>query len=514
MGAIARKTFTANGNFTAPAGVNVVRLIGSLPAPTLAGSTFFGNQTMVIAQDGLLYAWGTNSSGGCGSGGTTNISTPTQVLNSATIKFLNVTGTYGGGGDFGTYGISQTLDMYAWGGNGNGNLGQGNLTPYSSPVMILGGLKFVQVIAMPAGGGSYSQGTFMLTSTGVAYAMGANINGQLGVGDVVSRSSPVAVLGGLSFASLYAAWPNQSAFGLTAAGKLYAWGGNANGNLGIGNVTPQSSPIAVLGSLSFSQIIPDQAAASMYGLTTTGLLYAWGLNTNGQLGVGDVIPRSSPVAVLGGLSFTQVVAGNSSVMALATNGTTYAWGNNANGQLGTGNVTPTSSPVAVLNSASLLFTQIANNYNSSSVGASGYGLTAAGVLYAWGVNASGQLGTGNVTPTSSPVAVLGSLSFSQIFSANSAAIGTMYGYANNQLYAWGYNLNGQVGDGTAVAKSSPVAVLNRVPNLVSPQTVMVLPVTPGTTYAVNIGTQIRTPASFGSTNLGQAFTSVVVEYEQ
>jgi alpha-tubulin suppressor-like RCC1 family protein len=315
----------------------------------------------------------------------------------------------------------------------------------------------VRVRAFQNKRGLVEQDSAVIDPYGNAFAWGLNANGQLGVGDVTPRSSPVAVLGGLTFSRVFTEWANTNAksmYGISTAGISYAWGLNTSSRLGVAaDVVPRSSPVAVLGSLKFTAIYPGTAVVA---LTTTGAAYAWGLNTNGQLSVGDVTLRSSPVAVLGGLTFASVANNSADMVALDKTGVAYAWGANANGQLGVGNVTPRSSPVAVL--GSLTFAKV--NCGLTSGLASYYtGLTTAGAAYAWGLNTNGNLGVGDTTPRSSPVAVLGGLTFADIINDPYGG-GTVIGMTSTgALYAWGYNGQGQVGDGTIVDKSSPVAVL-------------------------------------------------------
>ncbi len=129
------------------------------------------------------------------------------------------------------------------------------------------------------------------------YCWGQNQKGQLGDGSASDRSVPVAVAGGLSFASL-GVGRNHSA-GVTATGEAYAWGLNADGELGDGSTTDSNVPVAVVGGLSFALV--TGGANHTCGLTVGGILiaYCWGLNSSGQLGDGSLASRSSPVAVLG-----------------------------------------------------------------------------------------------------------------------------------------------------------------------------------------------------------------------
>jgi hypothetical protein len=210
-------------------------------------------------------------------------------------------------------------------------------------VAVLGGLTFKKVML---GGGPSA---FGLTPDGVLYSWGSGSLGIDGHGDTTARSSPVAVLGGLTFADFTVNNGSTHVLGLTTAGALYAWGANANGQLGLGDVTARSSPVAVLGGLTFARI-GDFGSSHSFAITTTGDLYAWGANTNGELGVGNVTARSSPVAVLGGIKFAQLRSAHVNVgpLAVATDGTLWGWGRNDGGWLGLGDLVDRSSPVAVL----------------------------------------------------------------------------------------------------------------------------------------------------------------------
>lgn len=340
----------------------------------------------------LAYAWGLNDHGQLGLGDVTPRSSPVAVLGGLTFTRVDI-------GDS-SFGIRYSGQAYAWGNNANGQLGVGDVLPRSSPVAVLGGLKISSIFHGADGEGSTY---FVERDAGALYACGENANGQLGVGDVTPRSSPVAVLGGLKFRKVSVG--KDCAIGLTESGLAYGWGINSDGQLGVGNVVPRSSPVAVLGGLVFKDVFSmgEGAAVSFFGLTENDDLYAWGDNDHGQLGVGDVLPRSSPVAVLGGLKWESVARlsyGTRSIVAIQRGtGSAYAWGVNTVGQLGLGDTTPRSSPVAVV--GGLKFSDIHMGKQFA------YGGTSERVFYAWGLNDFGQLGDNSIVNKSSPVAVQG-----------------------------------------------------------------------------------------------------------
>lgn len=385
------------GDGTVAAKSSPVAVLGGLQFIRKHGSTGAGVTSYGISNTGAAYAWGYAANGQLGDGTVAAKSSPVAV--SGGIRFNGLFPR-----DASCWGISTNANLYAWGINTNGQLGTGNVTPVSAPTVVLGGFKWSKVV--PTSGANSSSAVVGLSTTGVAYAWGLNTNGNLGVGDVTPRSSPVAVLGGLTFLDLQAGALSSRYFavGLNTSGAAYAWGDNTNSQLGVGDQTPRSSPVAVLGGLTFSYLVTHPKSETVFGITSSGVLYAWGDNSQGALGVGDNTNRSSPIAVLGGLTFKKIKLFRNTVMALTADGTLYAWGANANGQLGLGDVVSRSSPVAVIGGfkfADVVFADGPTDIYSV------LAVTPEGSMYSWGNNINGTLGLGDVTPRSSPVAVLG-----------------------------------------------------------------------------------------------------------
>lgn len=483
-------------SWTTPSGVTKASVKAYRKLPGIGAS-----YTGLLDIFGSAYAWGINTNGNLGLGDVTPRSSPVAVLGGLTFnRLFGLNGTM-----IANFGQAVNGSIYAWGGNANGQLGLGDVTPRSSPVAVLGGFKFGTVVAAGAS-------TFGISTGTTAYAWGVNTNGQLGLGDVTPRSSPVAVLGGLRFTSiipLSAATGEGCVAGVTTTGQVYAWGYNVSGQLGVGDVTPRSSPVAVLGGLTFSQVAGSCLSSRYFfvGLNTSGTAYAWGNNARGQLGVGDVTPRSSPVAVLGGLTFKQLISSPSgeTMFGITSTGALYGWGDNLQGVLGVGDIIPRSSPVAVL--GGLSFKKVVIHRGNTA-----FGLTTDGAVYAWGANANGQLGVGDTTARSSPVAVLGGLKFSEIVFGDGATDNyAVYGIqADGNVYAWGANTDGSLGVGDVTPRSSPVAVLGglRADSRESTFTTA-LTVTPLTSYAVVINNGI---ASFANVCVGTDVYKIEVEY--
>jgi alpha-tubulin suppressor-like RCC1 family protein len=348
---------------------------------------------------------------------------------------------------------ASTVVPYAWGNNANGRLGDGTTVSKSSPVTVVGGItNWAQLSA----GGDHSLG---VTSTGIAYAWGSNINGRLGTGNTTSTSSPVTVVGGITnWSQVSASFGGGHSLGLTSTGITYAWGRNNYGELGDGTsgaAASKSSPVTVVGGITnWSQV--SAGTGHCLGLTSTGIAYAWGNGNQGRLGDGTTVAKSSPVTVIGGITnWSQLSAGSSHSLGVTSTGIAYAWGNNSFVRLGDGTTTSRSSPVTVVGGIT--------NWSQVSAGdLHSLGLTSTGIAYAWGYNSAAQLGDETTTSRSSPVTVVGGITnWSQVSAGERHSLGlTGTGIA----YAWGNNGNGRLGDGTETARSSPVTVIGGITN--------------------------------------------------
>jgi alpha-tubulin suppressor-like RCC1 family protein len=237
--------------------------------------------------------------------------------------------------------------------------------------------------------------------------------------------------------------------GLTATGILYAWGRNNEDQLGGNTTTSRSSPVTVVGGITnWSQV--SAAYNHSLGLTATGILYAWGYNGTGQLGDNSTVSKSSPITVVGGITnWSQISAGGQHNLGLTDTGIAYAWGNGGQGRLGDNLANNRSSPVTVVGGITN-WSQVSAGYNHS------LGLTATGIVYAWGTGGYGMLGDNTTLSKRSPVTVVGGITnWSQVSAGStlSAAI-TNTGIA----YVWGRNQLGQLGDGTITNRSSPVTM--------------------------------------------------------
>jgi len=186
-----------------------------------------------------------------------------------------------------------------------------------------------------------------------------------------------------------------------ASTELYSWGYNVDGQLGNGNTTNQTTPVKV--SLPAGVTATAAAAGQDHSLAvgSDGKLYAWGVNTDGQLGNGTTNSSSTPVVVSmpAGVTATAVAAGADHSVALGSNGSVYDWGYNGFGQLGNGTTNNSTTPVKVTLPAGVTPTAVAAGQAMTEI------LDSAGDVYAWGGGDAGALGDGGTGTARTPVKV-------------------------------------------------------------------------------------------------------------
>jgi alpha-tubulin suppressor-like RCC1 family protein len=357
------------------------------------------NVSCGLTPAGAAYCWGDRSSGLVGNAPGieceieywyyymyTYISpcatTPTEIVTAHRFTSLAI-------GGYHVCGIATGGQAYCWGGNGDGQLGNGTNTPSTTPLPVAGGFTFS---ALAAGAGH----TCGLTTAGAAYCWGTNYAGQLGNGSRVVNFTPAPVAGGLTFSNLSAGYDHTCGI---ADATAYCWGSNAAGALGTGGTGGQHSiPTRVSGSMVFASI----TAGTSYtcGVLDNGSAYCWGANAYGQLGVSGTSNRSAPTAVTGALVFSRLTAGNWHTCGVTTAGAAYCWGYNEGGRLGSGVATSfVAIPTAV--AGGLLFTNLSAGSDHSC------GVTTGSVAYCWGNNDFGQLGNPILTDRLAPTLVTG-----------------------------------------------------------------------------------------------------------
>jgi len=408
------------------------------------------SHTIAIRSDSTLWAWGYNNVGQVGLGDTSNRSSPVQIGSVNTWSKVSA-------GSSQSFAIRSDASLYAWGLNVSfGELGDNTVINRSSPVQVGSPTSWTQI----AVGSSFTGG---IDTLGRLYTWGYNLQGQLGSGVTAYRSAPVQVTG--NSWNFIAAGQNAMA-GIDTLGKLYTWGNNAQGEFGDNSATTvtRSSPVILSGTSSWSSV--TAGTQTVFAITTANALWAWGVGTSGTLGDNTIVSKSSAVAVAGGATYVKAYPSQHGLAITTTTFSLQAWGLNTSGQLGDSTVVTKSSPIAVGTSIPTILSAPAIIGASSwtSVSAGGSHSTAIrtdGGLFAWGLNTNGQLGltninaTGDIVSRSSPVQV-GTSSWVAVSAGGNHTLANRYG--DNQLFTWGFNTQGQLGNGVTAARSSPVQV--------------------------------------------------------
>lgn len=338
--------------------------------------------------------------------------------------------------------------------------------------------------------GVYGEHSLAFNGAGTKlYGWGANGYGQLGVGSRMDNNNPEAVIipariTGYSKVSIGGA----HGVAIDSNGNVYAWGHNTSGQLGDNTLTTRTTPDEVLGINGSSPLtgITEVAAGVRHtlALTTEGTVLAWGNNARGQLGNGATEKSKIPVQVMDSegrfplSGITAIAAGGDFSLALDTNNTVWAWGSNSYGQLGNGG-TPSSSlrPVQVKirdeNQETKVVTYAVTLDNITKIAAGGshaLAIDGDGNIWAWGYNGLGQLGDGKkITKKGAVLLVLTDKDKKPIVgtaTAISAGLDHTLTVLNNAgvatVYAWGYNKSGQLGNGAALDSEIPVTAPTKV----------------------------------------------------
>lgn len=344
-------------------------------------------------------------------------------------------------------GLTAAGTAYCWGFNQSGQLGDESTTQRLTPVAVH--MPAGKTFASIAVGGAHTCG---LTAAGEAYCWGENNSyGQVGDGTLENKVIPVAVQSGdVLFTSITAGGAHTCA--LTASGQAYCWGYNLNGQLGDNSTTNRSTPVQVAQpeGVTFNRI--TAGGSHTCALTAANVAYCWGWDDFGQLGDGATVDQSAPVAVqVRGATFATLSAGGAHTCGKTPTGDSYCWGGNIHGELGDGTNDNSSTPVQVPMPSGV------DSLTPRGGGNHTCGLTYQGAAYCWGFNDQGQVGDGTTANRNSAVQV--SLPAGVIFDSMSPGLYFTCALApGGAAYCWGDNRQGQLGDGTTNNHSSPVAV--------------------------------------------------------
>jgi alpha-tubulin suppressor-like RCC1 family protein len=317
-----------------------------------------------------------------------------------------------------------------------------------------------------SGGTDFFAASLFVMNDNTLWAAGYNNGGRLGTGTGSGNSpqnqlTPVQVMNGVASVSIGL----SHSMILMNNGELYGSGSNSYGQLGSGDTVTKYSPTLVLEGVAAVSC----GQAYTMAVKADGTLWASGENTLGQLGLGDAANRSAFTQVSGMADVAAVSAAGCHTLVLKKDGTVWACGANMYGQLGDGTTTASPSFIQVPGLADIASISASGHYYDYSTitgkkayWGSSYALTKGGELWAWGYNGSGQLGNGTKLDVSSPAKVLTGVA---AVAAGGSHLVVSYngGYAyygsafaiktDGSVWAAGTN-GGQFGDGTTTDRTS------------------------------------------------------------
>ena len=296
----------------------------------LGRNSYYANHTCAIKSDNTLWVWGGDGNGELGQGGTTQYSSPVQVPGTSWAACCS-------GGDF-MMAVRTDGNLYTWGHNGYGQLGHNNKTDYSSPKQVPGSWRYSDMGGIAAG----AYHAMAIRTDGTLYTWGYNNSGGLGHNNKTGYSSPKQIPG---TTWQFCAADIEKGCAIKTDGTLWGWGKNQHGQACADNSTVyKSSPIQIPGTWSQAALGDDLGG----GIKTDGTLWMWGLNNWGTLGQNSTSPGiSSPVQV-GGMSnwstsLGSMDCGANNLLAVNSAGALFACGLDSNGDLGINGGGPSGS---------------------------------------------------------------------------------------------------------------------------------------------------------------------------
>lgn len=362
---------------------------------------------------------------------------------------------YDAGGQAGCR-IELDKTLWCWGANDSGQLGLGgplvvDPDPEIEPMQVGTDADWVDV----------SQGGSMLPNNAhacgirgtTAYCWGANGQGELGNDGVGAETSPVLVAGGLAWQSVSAGFNHTC--GITTSGTLYCWGDDDFGQLGIGGTGDKDVPVQVGTDGNWKSVSAGYTGTC--AVKNVGTLYCWGFNPRGQLGSGDRVDHTTPNQVGTDTNWASVTNGEGYTCATRTTGTLWCWGPASNGELGNG-VTLNDTTTDELSPHQV---GVATTWKSVSAGSGQACATnTAGEVWCWGYNFEGQVGDGTQVVKSTPVKVGTATDWATL---SAGGIHTCAVKTSGAVWCWGANNKGQLGINQTAAvtprSTTPVAVV-------------------------------------------------------
>ncbi len=330
------------------------------------------NHSLVLNDNGQVYSFGTDDFGQLGLH-IRHMNEPRLIKELHNIKYIST-------GLQNSWAMNENGQLYSWGINEDRQLGSGNDIATYSPTLTL---KILNNITQISAGFDRS---FALNKNGQVYSWGSNTEGRLGLKDTKNRNTPTLVPE-IPDNIVQLSTGKYHTLALTNTGEVYSWGSNTFGQLGLGDIKNINTP-TLIPNLPNDIIQISTRSSHSLCLTGGGHMYSFGGNFQGELGLGDYDRRNIPTLIPNLNNIIQISAGYGHSLALSNTSKIYAFGSNLSGQLGLEYYNETNIPTLVPEAPKNIIQISAGNYHSLC-------LINNGRIYAFGDNKSGQLGLGD-----------------------------------------------------------------------------------------------------------------------
>lgn len=380
---------------------------------------------LALGDNGEVWAWGNNARGQLGNGTTVDSSSPVRIAGLTDIARVAV-------GNLHSLALSESGTVWAWGDNTSGQAGKDNWSheQVTTP-SVVSGLKALDV----AGGYFHS---LALCADGTVWAWGSNWSGQLGSGPDWNRFSPEQVPGIDNVVQIAAGTSHSVA--LKADGTVWGWGSNEYGEAGSPMLSARSPDPAQVAGLSGIVAIAAGWQQNL-ALKDDGTVWAWGYDI-----IDHIDHSAEPKQIVGIGSAVDVATGSWHSLASLSDGTVATWGFNLYGQLGTSSLEPGPHIVPGLSGT----IAVAGSYMSS------YALSNDGTVRSWGANEFGELGDGTQLHSNVPVVLPAS---TDLLAMDTTFEHTLLLNSNGTVESLGLNSFGALGTQDTDNRSIPTPVV-------------------------------------------------------